>query len=88
MLYVIDGGDYNPFGIGDYDFIRPEHVNWLRETHQAYQTQFQHNFQHNLLFTHIPLQEYREVENINIMAFSMNLLRAQKLIPDYLVRCY
>ena len=50
---------YNPFGIGDYDFIRPEHVNWLRETHQTYQTQFQHNFQHNLLFTHIPLQEYR-----------------------------
>ena len=51
VLYVIDG-DYNPFGIGDYDFIRPEHVNWLKETYEAYKSQYKRSFQHNLLFTH------------------------------------
>ena len=36
----------------------------LKETYEAYKSQYKRSFQHNLLFTHIPLQEYREVENI------------------------
>lgn len=89
VLYVIDGGDYNPFGIGDYDFIRPEHVNWLGKHIKHIKLNFNTTF--NITY-YLHIFHYKNIEKlrilVNIMAFSMNLLRAQKLIPDYLVRCY
>lgn len=72
IFYIIGGGDYNPFSIGDYDFIHPEHVHWLKQTYKAYQGEYHKSFHHNLLFTHIPLQEYREIENVKEFHGSFN----------------
>ena len=65
---VIDGGDYNPFGIGDYDFIRPEHVNWLRE-HKHIKLNFNTTF--NITY-YLRIFRYKNIKLrilLNIMAF-------------------
>lgn len=58
VIYVIDSGDYDKLNISHYDYIHPEHVNWIRKTRERYvNSGFTGN--NNILFTHIPLPEYK-----------------------------
>lgn len=58
VIYVIDSGDYDKLNISHYDYIHPEHVNWIRKTREIYvNSGFTGN--NNILFTHIPLPEYK-----------------------------
>lgn len=58
VIYVIDSGDYDKLNISHYDYIHPEHVNWIRKTREIYvNSAFTGN--NNILFTHIPLPEYK-----------------------------
>ncbi|WP_414054263.1 metallophosphoesterase family protein [Macrococcus equi] len=58
VIYVIDSGDYDKLNISHYDYIHPEHVQWVRTTREAY-VKAGFTGTNNLLFTHIPLPEYK-----------------------------
>ncbi|EKU46342.1 metallophosphoesterase family protein [Staphylococcus massiliensis] len=61
VIYIIDGGDYCPHHIGEYSYIHPQHVNWMRELRETVYKDVAH---HNLMFTHIALQEYEAIRDV------------------------
>lgn len=63
VLYFIDSGADAPLEIGTYDWLRPEQVNWFKETADKYRQG--HGQAKNIIFQHIPLPEYwQAAENI------------------------
>lgn len=58
VIYVIDSGDYDKLNISHYDYIHPKHVNWIRKTREMY-VESGFTGKNNILFTHIPLPEYK-----------------------------
>lgn len=61
IIYVIDSGDYDKLNISHYDYIHPEHVQWMRTTREQY-LKAGFTGRNNLLFTHIPLPEYKQAD--------------------------
>lgn len=61
IIYVIDSGDYDKLNISHYDYIHPEHVQWMRTTREQY-LKAGFTCRNNLLFTHIPLPEYKQAD--------------------------
>lgn len=53
VLYFMDTGEFSPDHKKEYDWILPEQVQWFKETAAQYS-----NTQDNLVFIHLPLQEY------------------------------
>lgn len=58
LLYLMDSNAYTGKGINDYDYIHDDQVQWYRETLLAI-FQEEGKTVPSMIFTHIPLQEYR-----------------------------
>lgn len=58
LLYLIDSNSYTGKGINDYDYIHEDQVQWYQDTLLA-SCQEEGRTVPSMIFTHIPLQEYR-----------------------------
>ncbi len=56
VIYVIDSGDYPNPKIGEYDWVKPQQVEWFRKTAKMYHKG--DGVKRNIVFQHMPLPEY------------------------------
>ena len=63
ILYLIDSNSYTGRGINDYDYIHEDQVKWYQDTLLAI-CQAEGRTIPSMIFTHIPVQEYRTAYNL------------------------
>ena len=60
-LYLIDSGEDDKSGIGTYEWLLPEQVDWFRKTSEKYKKN--DGIKRNIIFQHMPVPEYWESMN-------------------------
>ena len=62
-LYLLDSNSYTSMKINDYDYIHDDQVQWYEDSLKEI-FKSENNLVSSLIFTHMPLQEYKDAYNL------------------------